>query len=230
MNSHIETETRFKLLRRAAVWNIGPPANFVPAAAVIRKEQVLFRLTGRKGHVDGSLCVLWVTKEYQGESSYLWRNWRWGAKAWVANRIRDPSSPRQIFRLGSTIARLKLKGIDGDLNKRWNMWFNPMCVSVRVSRRLIVLFSFYSVAWLSSVRVVKCLNLGESLITNKLKVGVTPSRHGPYRLGYTRVTIIITMRSNNVSWSKTLKVILNRWLGWSRNKVVVGEPAAGSKI
>jgi len=34
------------------------PANFVPAAAVIRKEQVLFRLTGRKGHVGGLLCVL----------------------------------------------------------------------------------------------------------------------------------------------------------------------------
>ena len=29
------------------------PANFVPAAAVIRKEQVLFRLTGRKGCAGG---------------------------------------------------------------------------------------------------------------------------------------------------------------------------------
>src|SRR3989338_1907624 len=28
------------------------------------------------------------------------------------------------MRLGSTIARLKLKGIDGDLHKRWSMWFN----------------------------------------------------------------------------------------------------------
>lgn len=34
------------------------PANFVPAAAVIRKEQVLFKLTGRKGRVDGLSCVL----------------------------------------------------------------------------------------------------------------------------------------------------------------------------
>jgi len=28
--------------------------------------------------------------------------------------------------LGSTIARLKLKGIDGGPHKRWSMWFNSM--------------------------------------------------------------------------------------------------------
>ena len=28
--------------------------------------------------------------------------------------------------LGSTVARLKLKGIDGDPHKRWMMWFNSM--------------------------------------------------------------------------------------------------------
>src|SRR3546814_11686212 len=28
------------------------------------------------------------------------------------------------IRLGSTVARLKLKGIDGGLHKRWSMWFN----------------------------------------------------------------------------------------------------------
>jgi hypothetical protein len=31
---------------------------------------------------------------------------------------------RQTFRLGCTIARLKLKGIDGNPYERWNMWFN----------------------------------------------------------------------------------------------------------
>ncbi len=30
----------------------------------------------------------------------------------------------QVFRLGSTVARLKLKGIDGDPHKWWSMWFN----------------------------------------------------------------------------------------------------------
>jgi len=37
----------------------------------------------------------------------------------------------------------------------------------------------------------------------KMKVGMTSSRHGPYKLGYTRVTIVITMRSKDVSWSKS---------------------------
>lgn len=32
---------------------------------------------------------------------------------------------------------------------------------------------------------------------------MTSSRHGPYKLGYTRVTIVITMRSKNVNWSKS---------------------------
>ena len=31
------------------------PANFVPAAAVIRREQALFGITGRKGRVGG--CI-----------------------------------------------------------------------------------------------------------------------------------------------------------------------------
>ena len=29
-----------------------------------------------------------------------------------------------VFHLGSTFARMKLKGIDGDPHKRWSMWFN----------------------------------------------------------------------------------------------------------
>ncbi len=35
-----------------------------------------------------------------------------------------PELTRQVFRLGSTVARLKLKGIDGGPHKRWSMWFN----------------------------------------------------------------------------------------------------------
>jgi hypothetical protein len=29
-----------------------------------------------------------------------------------------------VYRLGSTVARLKLKGIDGGSHKRWSMWLN----------------------------------------------------------------------------------------------------------
>jgi hypothetical protein len=31
-----------------------------------------------------------------------------------------------VFHLGSTVARLKLKGIDGGPHKRRSMWFNSM--------------------------------------------------------------------------------------------------------
>ena len=37
-----------------------------------------------------------------------------------------PKLTREVGRLGSTAARLKLKGIDGDPHKRWMMWFNSM--------------------------------------------------------------------------------------------------------
>ncbi len=45
-------------------------------------------------------------------------------------RLFEASTPqvaqltRCVFRLGSTVARLKLKGIDGGPHKRWSMWFN----------------------------------------------------------------------------------------------------------
>ena len=32
------------------------PANYVPAAAVIRREQALFGITGHKGRVGGEAC------------------------------------------------------------------------------------------------------------------------------------------------------------------------------
>ncbi len=33
---------------------------------------------------------------------------------------------REVDRLGSTVARLKLKGIDGGPHKRWMMWINSI--------------------------------------------------------------------------------------------------------
>ena len=35
-----------------------------------------------------------------------------------------PALTQEVPRLGSTAARLKLKGIDGGPHKRWSMWFN----------------------------------------------------------------------------------------------------------
>ena len=35
-----------------------------------------------------------------------------------------PQGNREVPRLGSMVARLKLKGIDGGSHKRWRMWLN----------------------------------------------------------------------------------------------------------
>ena len=69
-------------------------------------------------------------------------------------------------RLGSTAARLKLKGIDGGPHKRWSMWFNSKqreepylgltcwCKPVETSAPLRSAST--GAAWLSSARVVRC--------------------------------------------------------------------------
>jgi len=62
------------------------------------------------------------------------------------------------FYLRSTVARLKLKGFDGDLYKRWNMLINTKLhaksyQSLKTPRN----GGGAGVAWLSSVRVVKYL-------------------------------------------------------------------------
>jgi hypothetical protein len=63
---------------------------------------------------------------------------------------------RETLRLKSTIARLKLKGIDGSLHKRWSMWFNSI-IRAEPYQPLIISTLETGVAWLSSARVVKCL-------------------------------------------------------------------------
>ncbi len=77
-----------------------------------------------------------------------------------------PELTRYVPRLGSTVARLKLKGIDGGPHKRWSMWFNSTqreepyrgsngnCNSWKQE----VLFGdgYRGAAWLSSARVVRC--------------------------------------------------------------------------
>ena len=45
---------------------------------------------------------------------------------WVGGSPMDslPKGNREVPRLGSMVARLKLKGIDGGSHKRWSMWLN----------------------------------------------------------------------------------------------------------
>ncbi len=48
-------------------------------------------------------------------------NWLSGEETFLVTKL-----TREVDRLGSTIARLKLKGIDGGPHKRWIMWINSM--------------------------------------------------------------------------------------------------------
>ena len=84
----------------------------------------------------------------------------WGATPGV------PALTHEVPRLGSTAARLKLKGIDGGPHKRWSMWFNSTqraepylgltCRGNFVETRGPLRSSCTGAAWLSSARVVRC--------------------------------------------------------------------------
>src|SRR6266481_2769670 len=85
---------------------------------------------------------------------------RWGACPSVS------SLTHEARRLGTTVARLKLKGIDGGPHKRWSMLFNSMqrekpylgltCSDIRMKVRLPARDTNTGAAWLSSARVVRC--------------------------------------------------------------------------
>src|SRR5487761_2159487 len=71
-----------------------------------------------------------------------------------------------MIRLGSTAARLKLKGIDGGPHKRWSMWFNSTqreepylgltCTGRSPETEASLRSPCTGAAWLSSARVVRC--------------------------------------------------------------------------
>src|ERR1700741_2365196 len=133
-----------------------------------------------------------------------------------------PQLTREALRLGSTVARLKLKGIDGGPHKRWSMWFNStqraepyQLLTCPVGGREIGsvssagrdtgggwLFSARFVTWWVKSRNERNPHLqlpsGEPGTLQKLpvpsrrKAGMTSSPHGPYGLGYTRATMAVT--------------------------------------
>src|SRR5213082_4056055 len=85
---------------------------------------------------------------------------RWGACPSVS------SLTHEARRLGSTVARLKLKGIDGGPHKRWSMWFNSTqreepylgskCSGMGWKHPRLARDCYIGAAWLSSARVVRC--------------------------------------------------------------------------
>ena len=142
-----------------------------------------------------------------------------------------------MHRLGSTVARLKLKGIDGGPHKRWIMWFNskqraepyqPLTWGVwsPETAPFSSAGSHTGAAWLSSARVVRCWvksrnerNPHLQLLTprastleklpgmTRRKARMTSSPHGPYGLGYTRATMAVTTGSNWATLSKSPKTV-----------------------
>src|SRR5438067_9903099 len=72
---------------------------------------------------------------------------------------------REVVRLGSTVARLKLKGIDGDPHKQRSVWFNSkqraepyqgLTCSRTTVRAVYLRDGCTGAAWLSSARAVRC--------------------------------------------------------------------------
>src|SRR2546421_6874587 len=70
-----------------------------------------------------------------------------------------------MVRLGSTVARLKLKGIDGDPHKQRSVWFNSkqreepyqgLTCTCTSQRWLSLRGACTGAAWLSSARAVRC--------------------------------------------------------------------------
>src|SRR5260370_34907600 len=71
----------------------------------------------------------------------------------------------EVVRRGSTVARLKLKGIDGDPHKQRSVWFNSMqreepyqglTCNCTTRNGVSLRGGCTGAAWLSSTRVVRC--------------------------------------------------------------------------
>ncbi len=86
-------------------------------------------------------------------------------EAWGGSTLSVPQLTQSVVRLGSTVARLKLKGIDGDPHKQRSVWFNSMqreepyqdLTCTCTSRNGLSLRGVCTgAAWLSSARVVRC--------------------------------------------------------------------------
>src|SRR5262250_1178987 len=148
-----------------------------------------------------------------------------------------PQLTREALRLGSTAARLKLKGIDGGPHKRWSMWFNstqreepyqPLTCPVWSGETQSVSSAGRDTgaAWLSSARVVRCWvksrnernphlqlpsgkpgTLQKLPVTSRRKAGMTSSPHGPYGLGYTRATMAVTEGGNGATLRQSRKAV-----------------------
>jgi hypothetical protein len=140
-----------------------------------------------------------------------------------------PELTREVCRLGSTAARLKLKGIDGGPHKRRSVRFNStqreepyqgLTCACMAGKPVSLRGWRTGAAWLSSARVVRCwvksrnernprgqlpMFLARLPAANRRKVGMTSSQHGPYVLGDTHATMVGTAGSQAARRSESLQ-------------------------
>jgi hypothetical protein len=158
-------------------------------------------------------------------------DWAWGA---LTPSVPEPT--REVRRLGSTAARLKLKGIDGGPHKRRSVRFNStqraepyqgLTCDCRPVKAGGLRGCRTGAAWLSSARAVRCwvksrnernpcgqLNALTGLpAANRRKVGMMSSQHGPYALGYTHATMAGTMGCQAARWSQSPNPVSVRIVG-----------------
>ena len=138
-----------------------------------------------------------------------------------------------MSRLGSTIARLKLKGIDGDPHKRWSIWFNstiseepyldltsreffrnrevPSGTRWQVLHgcRQLVPWGVRLSPWTSATLVLCCIFHRRLPASSRRKVRMTSNQHGPYVQGYTGATMAGTTGSQAVMRSQSFKACLS---------------------
>ena len=81
---------------------------------------------GREYQASVGVPVGLIAANWGGTEIAAWVSADKMARAgWKPFRQPEPGSAEyQVHLLGSTFARMKLKGIDGDPHKRWSMWFN----------------------------------------------------------------------------------------------------------
>jgi hypothetical protein len=129
--------------------------------------------------------------------------------------------------MGTTAARLKLKGIDGGPHKQRSVWFNSTqreepylgltCTWYGAERPRTRKGACTDAAWLSSARAVRCWVKSRNERNprcqlpclagppgpTRRKVGMTSSQHGSYVQGYTHATMAGTTRSDGATRSES---------------------------
>ena len=135
---------------------------------------------------------------------------------WGVSTPPVPARTQEASRLGSTAARLKLKGIDGGPHKQRSVWFNSMqreepyqglTSRPQGPKGPAREGCGTGAAWLSSARAVRCWvksrnernpwcqlhYLARLPRATGRKAGMTSSQHGPYAQGDTHATMAGTM-------------------------------------